>query len=117
MTVPAPRVSCTVEDGVAVVAAEGEFDLNTAQELSQAVERAVSEVSPRVVIDLTRTTFLDSSAIGALISAARTADSAGGWVRLVGLQGNVRRLLELTQVDRFLGAYDDVSSATQASAG
>jgi len=113
--------TCRVEragvDGVAVVVAVGEFDLATSDRLREALESAVSEVGPRVVVDLSDTSFLDSSCIGVLVVAGRDAHANGGWVRLLTPHDNVRRVLALTQVDELLGAYDDVGSAIAAPSG
>lgn len=111
------RVDRAGVDGVAVVAAVGEFDLATSEVLRGALESAASEIGPRVVVDLSATSFLDSSCIGVLVVAARNAVTEGGWVRLLNPHDNVRRVLGLTQVDELLGAYDDLGSAIAAPSG
>jgi anti-sigma B factor antagonist len=100
-------------DGAAVVAAVGEFDLAMSAQLRDELEGAVSELSPFLVLDLSLTTFLDSSGIGAVMSAAKTAAECGGWLRLVAPQPNVRRILELTQIDTVLEVCEDVEAATK----
>jgi anti-sigma B factor antagonist len=111
VTSEAAHVTRRERAGAAVVAAVGEFDLAMSTELRDELEAAVRELSPHLVIDLSRTLFLDSSGIGALMSAAKLARTSGGWVRLVAPQPNVRRVLELTQIDTVLDLYDDVDAA------
>lgn len=115
MTSGAPHVVCTKKDGVAVVAAVGEFDIGSSEQLAERLAHAVRQISSRVAVDLSGTAFLDSSAIGSLVGSARLAAEAGGWLRLVAPRPNVRRVLELTQIDTYLGVYDDVDSAAEAS--
>ena len=53
----------------AVVAVRGEIDLFTAPELKSALSEAIESGHTRIVVDLTDTTFLDSTALGVLIRA------------------------------------------------
>ena len=62
-----------------VVAVRGEIDLFTAPELKQKLTDAIEGGKTRIVVDLTQTTFLDSTALGVLIGAVkrlRTRDGA-----------------------------------------
>lgn len=115
MVAPAPRVDVSVLDGVAVVAATGEFDLQSSARLLGGLEHAATELCARVVVDLAGVTFLDSSCIGALIQASRTAAGVGGTLHLAAARDNVRRVLEVTEVGDYLGLFPDVAAAMQAA--
>src|SRR5213078_419069 len=54
-----------------VVAVRGEIDLFTAPELKQKLTDAIEGGKSRIVVDLTDTTFLDSTALGVLIGAVK----------------------------------------------
>ena len=69
--------------GRTVIRPRGELDLATHQELSQAITGALDAGQAHIVVDLTDTTFLDSTALGALISAHRRTDSLGGTFTVV----------------------------------
>lgn len=107
-------ISCHVtrldQDGVAVLTPVGEFDIGTVDLLRSAILAALEDVSS-LVLDLAQTTFLDSMALGTIISSGRRAREAGGWVRLVAPQPNIRRTLKLTEMDRVFGLYDSVDQA------
>ena len=64
-------------DGTPVVAVAGEIDLFTAPEFKRHVQRALDGDAPRLVVDLTETTFLDSSSLGVLIGAHRRLTGGG----------------------------------------
>lgn len=51
-------------------------------------------------VDLSATTFIDSSGLGALVALHKTACSRGGVLRLLRPQPSVRQLLELTRLHR-----------------
>jgi anti-sigma B factor antagonist len=66
-------------DGKAhVVAVTGEVDLFTAPEFKQRVMAPIAAGVDRVIVDLTETTFIDSSSLGALIGAHRRLQQRGG---------------------------------------
>ncbi len=56
-------------EGRHVVAVRGEIDLFTAPELKKTLADAIENGAARVVVDLSETTFLDSTALGVLIGA------------------------------------------------
>lgn len=96
-------------DGGAVVRVDGELDMATAQRLEEAVEDA--DPTGRLVIDLTACTFLDSSAVRALISAARAAQAAGGSFSLVASDSGIVRVLEIAAVDTILPVHPTLDAA------
>ncbi|GAA3276490.1 hypothetical protein GCM10018962_95120 [Dactylosporangium matsuzakiense] len=79
--------------GGAVLAVQGEVDVATAPALREAIVRAVDGRPARVVIDLGAVSFLDSSALGVLISGYKYALGAGVRVLLAKPGPGVYRLL------------------------
>ena len=79
--------------GGAVLAVQGEVDVATAPALREAIVRAVDGRPARVVIDLGAVSFLDSSALGVLISGYKYALGAGVPVLLSKPGPGVYRLL------------------------
>src|SRR5215208_7165325 len=61
-----------------VVSVAGEIDLFTAPEFKQRVSAPIDEGRTLVIVDLTDTTFIDSSSLGILIGAHRRLKSRGG---------------------------------------
>jgi anti-sigma B factor antagonist len=88
-----------VRSGQVCVAAEGELDLSTADELKQALLRELAG-GRRVLLDLSDVTFIDSSGLAAIVSALHaTGNGNGGKLELSGgLRPQARRLMELTGV-------------------
>lgn len=65
----------------------------------------------RIVVDLSATEFIDSSGLGALIAALKIARKAGGDLRIAAPTRQVCTVLELSNLDRVLRAYDSVENA------
>jgi anti-anti-sigma factor len=82
----------------------GEHDIATAPELAT----AISAIEGSVLVDLGACTFLDSSVIGVLFSAARTRAQEGTRLELVAPPGNaaVVRTLELVHVRSALVVHE-----------
>ena len=62
--------------GVTVLELLGEHDLATAEELSAAIDQALLE-RPGLVIDLTETTFMDSTVVHLLLNAHQVLEARG----------------------------------------
>ena len=99
--------------GSAVVHAAGEIDAGTVHGFDEAVTEAASLAS-HLVIDLAQVTFVDSSGLGGLIVARRSARNRGGSVSLVAAPPSVHRLLGSTQLHDAFPTYDSVAEAISA---
>lgn len=105
------EVAVESSDDLTVVHVRGELDLATTPELDEAIGDAVG--SGRLVLDLTECTFVDSSAIRALLGAARAQRQAGGTSSLVAVDPGVLRALEIAGVEQALPIRASVSDALQ----
>lgn len=98
---------------MAVVALLGEHDLSTAAVVRDALQDA-SSAPAGVVVDLSHTSFIDSSILGLIITAYREAgESDRGFALAVGngCGTAVRRVLELTDLRSTVTVRDDLASA------
>jgi anti-sigma B factor antagonist len=102
-------------DGCAVVRAGGEIDARTVHAFHEVVAEAAS-LSPHVVIDLAHVTFVDSSGLGGLILARKSARESGGSVSLVSPPAMVRRLLGSTRLHDVFAIFDSLDEAITATA-
>jgi anti-sigma B factor antagonist len=103
------------EEGVgrrAVLSVRGEVDMSNAAELRLAIESAAARAF-EIWLDLSATTFMDSSALHVL-SEARLAE-ANLRLALICPEGPVLRLLTLTGFDRIFEIYADRSAANRAA--
>jgi anti-anti-sigma factor len=94
---------------VAVVVGRGELDAYSAPDLEAAFADVGAEA--RVVVDLDSVSFLDSTALGAVVRALREVDKRGGRARVVLPSGPARRIFEITALD---GALPVAESRAQA---
>lgn len=86
-------------DDVLTVAVDGQLVVTNRQEFKQAILDAMEQGVRLVIVDFTRTGYIDSSGLGALVSLNRRLRDAGGDLRLVGLSDELSTLFELTRLD------------------
>jgi anti-anti-sigma factor len=100
----------------AVVSAHGELDAFTAPALADALADAAAGGDDRVVIDLSRVAFMDSTALGLVVRAVNEIGDRGGDVRLVLPRESARRIFEITTLDRALPIEASRADALRAIA-
>jgi anti-sigma B factor antagonist len=93
-------------DGTVVVAVVGEFDMLTSPTLEHALAEAVGMAGGPVVVDLAACTFVDSSALGALVRVTQRLEQLGRELRIRDPRPHVRRAIDVTGLDRLLGLED-----------
>ena len=96
-----------------VLGVHGELDLASAEVLRREVQEVLTDAPKTIYLDLTGTTFIDSSGCRELLATARAGNAAGSAVELVVPSENrrVRWVVEFMQFDAVLPIRDGVPSA------
>lgn len=100
-----------VDIKTAVASVHERLDLVTAAEVKLRLQETVATGQSRLVVDLHGVPFIDSSGLGALIGALRSARVAGGDMRIARAGPQVRYVLEITMLDRVLQCHATVEDA------
>jgi anti-sigma B factor antagonist len=100
----------------AVVEVGGELDMATAPRLADCLQRVLDTGARLVIVDLGAVGFMDSSALGMLVSMFKQLRDDGGRLCLADARGPVRAVLALTSVDRVIDVHDSVAAAEAAGA-
>jgi anti-anti-sigma factor len=96
---------------VLCLAVAGEIDMASTDLLDAAIRRAFAiDGIARVVLDMQRTTFLDSSGVRSLLLADQAATESGIAFRIMNPPPIARRVLELTGVFELLAQDGDPTS-------
>jgi anti-anti-sigma factor len=103
------RVEIERHPRVAVVLGAGELDAYAAPDLAS----TFSEIrdARRVLVDLGQVSFMDSTAVGLVVRAARELSEGGAELRVVLPGGPARRIFEITALDRVLPVADTREAA------
>ncbi|QSB14312.1 STAS domain-containing protein [Natronosporangium hydrolyticum] len=98
--------------GYTVVEARGEVDVYTASVLRQRLIEVIEGGSHRVVVDLRRVDFLDSTGLGVLVGALKRLRMAGGELGLVCDNEKLLKVFRITALDRVFALHETVEAAT-----
>jgi anti-sigma B factor antagonist len=101
------------ERGSWVIELAGEVDLYTAPELKQELIRIIDSGAKVVVVDLEETTFIDSTTLGVLLGAVKRLRPAGGSLLLVCSDRNIRKIFEITLLDRVFSIFETRAEALE----
>lgn len=102
-----------VMDDLAVLHCEGRLNMVAAPALRASIEQSVADGQARVVVDLAKISFIDSSGLGSLIAGLKRARQAGGNLRIAAATEQVLMVLKLTNLDRVLRPHLSVEEATR----
>ena len=94
-----------------VLAVIGELDLATAPTLQSAVNAAFDSRARELWVDLSETTFLDSTGLHVLLDADHRAHELGRTLAVICPPGNARRTFEIAGLAHSLQLYDDLAAA------
>lgn len=95
-----------------VLKLDGEVDIYTAGKLREAVNEAVEAGNYRLAVNLADMEFMDSSGLGVLIAALKRVKEHEGELVLVSPRDQMRRILNLTGLDKILTIRQSLDEAT-----
>jgi anti-sigma B factor antagonist len=100
-----------VAPATAVLGLKGEVDLYTCPELKQELLQVIADGATLVVVDLTETSFIDSTGLGVLIRGVERARAEGGQLAVVCIDPNMTKVFEVTGLNRVFPIYSSREEA------
>jgi anti-sigma B factor antagonist len=100
-----------VVSGLPVVTAPEEIDITNAPALRSALLKAATHGHGTVAVDMTQTSFCDSSGLHTLLAAHKCAQAEGGGLLLAVSATAVLRVLALTGIDRIIPNFTSLDEA------
>jgi anti-sigma B factor antagonist len=92
------------------------LDAAAAPAFKAALEQHISDKPDRAVVDVGKVAFLDSTGLGVLVAMLKMMDQPGV-LAIAGAGPAVRRLLQITQLDRVFRLFDSPDQAQAALGG
>ncbi len=104
-------------DGVAVLALDGRIVLGEeTSALREKVKSLLGEGKKNILLNLSKVTLIDSSGLGALVTAYSSAISGGASLRLCNLGLRSNELLQITKLYTVFEVSDTQANALRAMA-
>ncbi len=102
----------TEQDNYSVITSHADkVNAAIAPELKSAILNLNKSSVNNIIIDLGHTSYCDSSGLSAILTANRLCKDSSGHFILAGLQPNVKKMIEIAQLDRVLMIREDVDAA------
>jgi len=97
---------------VAVVALSGRIPgEQEKQQIQSVLKDILADGTRKVVVDLSRTEWMASSGIGALVGARQSFEDVGAQICLAGLTAKIKELITITRLTEVFEVYDTVEEA------
>ncbi len=99
-----------LDERTSLIDVEGELDLSTAPKLKWTLVDALGAGHSQLVVDLSRSTFMDSTALGVLIGVNRGLD-VGSRLAIACAHPNVLNVFELSGMDAAFAIFSTLGDA------
>ena len=105
----------TKKEQANVFTPDGAIDLHVSPEIRASLLAMIDEKPKRLVVDLSRVPYVDSSGIATLILARQSLDEHGGRFMLAAAQEPVELILATARLDQYFEMFPTVEAARAAS--
>jgi len=102
------------EDGVHILALDGEIDLESSPELRTLLAARAEAKEPRLVVDFSEVTYIDSSGLATLVEYVQNALKFGGRFALGGVSERLRTVFDLARLGEIFAIYPSTAEAKAA---
>src|SRR4030095_15007366 len=103
-----PAAPVLHQDRPNVLPLEGDIDLHVSPAVTESLNAMIKKKPERIVIDLSRVTYIHSAGVAALILARQEVEGYGGKFFLSGLQETIRSIFEISRLDRTFRIFPNV---------
>ena len=99
------------KNGLMVCRVDGEIDIACAPELKKIFDKLISQKTPKIVIELSKVTYVDSSGLATLVEILKNMRSYGGKMRLACMAPKIKSLFEITKLEKLFEISADEETA------
>lgn len=108
------KISHEMHDRVCVQTLSGSLTHDHVDALRRAIEERLGAGAEHIVLALEHLQFIDSEGLESLLDLADSLELRGGQLRLVNPDETVRRILEITRLDRRFDTHPTLESAARS---
>lgn len=108
------KTSVEQQENVVVIHISGEVDMSSSPDLRKVLLHEVRQKRPKIIIDLSGVSYIDSSGLATLIECLQGVSKYKGTLIIVGLRPNVRDVFEIAKLDEVFDLRETVDEAMNA---
>jgi len=98
-------------DAGVVLTPNGEIDLSSSPELRESLLSALRDSPSKLIVNLSKTPYMDSSGVATLVEAMQKAMRSKTKLVLCGMEEKVRSIFEIARLDAVFTIVDDTNAA------
>ena len=103
-----------IDETTHVIAVRGDVDLYSAPELRQRLDAVIGGGKTRVLVDLSETSFIDSTTLGVIVGAIKRLRVHGGRLALACDDPSILRVFAITGLDQVIGVHPNRAAGLAA---
>ena len=108
------RMAPTSQTPDGIFRLDGEVDLHRAPEIRAALAPLLAQKTPRLLVDMTAVSYIDSSGLALLIETLQRVLGYGGKFAVFGLRESVRAIFHVACLDQVFRIFPDEAAALAA---
>ena len=105
------KISHKQRNDMTIFDIDGDIDINSSPDMREAFEKVVNAKTMKVVVNLSRVSYVDSSGLATLVEMLKKTRSYGGKLRLANLAPKVKSLFEITKLEKLFDIFDTEEEA------
>ena len=105
------QIQKRIEDDIAVLSLDGRLDLTSAKDLKDASKQVLENESKKMILNLDKVDFINSSGLGALVSILKEVRSSDGSMKLTNLAPYVKEVFDITHLSNIFEIFPDEKQA------
>jgi len=106
-------VESYTEKDFLIIRVNGDIDAYHSGDFKKSVKEKIEAFDGDVIIVLNEVPYIDSAGLGTLVSILRDVRTKGREMFLVGLRKNIRKIFEMTRLDRVFKIYETVDEVIE----
>lgn len=108
-------LSTRAEGDFDVIEVAGEIDVYTAPRLREAIVGIVESGRTKLIVDVEKVDFLDSTGLGVLVGALKKVRATGGSLDIVCTHERIIKIFSITGLDKVFGLHRTIDEAVAAN--
>lgn len=99
------------KDNITIIRLDGEIDVTMAPRLKKLFQETIESGKNRILVDLEKVEFIDSSGLGILVVAFKLAKAKKGALVFANPGAQVLKTIQLTRLDKHFEIFDSIDKA------
>ncbi|MBF8437335.1 STAS domain-containing protein [Halanaerobiaceae bacterium Z-7014] len=110
------KLSYEILEGSNILKVDGEVIFENSNRVKEKAKEIIKEIeAKKLIVDLSSTSYLDSSGIGVILSLFKFMRDNDGKLLIANPNEKVKRVFEVTKLNQILDIYNDINKAIEVS--